>query len=150
MQLHELVSTYRQRFLLLIRYGIAGLTGGAIQILFLYVWVTLLGFEKIYLLGLVLGFVIALIITFVLQKYWAFRDQESGRMPRQFLSYTLVAVSGLALNAILLIGAKMLFGWLALDFFHGWYLFAQTGIVCIVSVFNFSMNFLFTFRNTGK
>lgn len=150
MQIHELVSTYRQRFLLLIRYGISGITGGVIQILFLYAWVTLLGLEKIYLLGLVLGFVVALIVTFALQKYWAFRDEESSRMSRQFLSYTLVAVSGLALNAVLLVGAKMLFGWLALDFFHGWYLFVQTGIVCIVSVFNFSMNFLFTFRNTEK
>lgn len=150
MQLKEIVSTYRQRFLLLIRYGISGLTGGAIQILFLYAWVTLLGFEKTYLLGVGLGFLVALIVTFLLQKYWAFRDRESSRTSRQFLSYTLVAISGLALNALLLLGAETLCEWLALDFFHGWYLVAQVLIVGIVSIFNFCMNFLFTFRIAGK
>ena len=136
----------RNRLLFLARYGISGLTGGAIQVLFLYVWITLLGFEGTYLLGLGLGFVVALIATFILQKYWAFRDFESSRTSRQLLSYSIVAVSGLALNTALLAGAKMLFELLSLDFFNGWYLVAQAGITCIVALFNFCMNFLFTFH----
>lgn len=142
--------THRARFLFLARYGISGLTGGAIQVLFLYVWVTLLGLESTYLLGLVLGFICSLIATFTLQKYWAFRDKESDRTLNQLLSYSMVAVSGLALNALLLTGAEMLFKSLGIDFFHGWYLIVQIGIVGIVSVFNFSMNFLFTFRRARK
>lgn len=150
MNFRGLFLTHRARLLFLIRYGISGVVGGAIQILFLYVWVTLLGLEKTYLLGLSLGFIVALIVNFALQKYWAFRDRESSRIPHQLLSYSVVAVSGLVLNTVLLAGAKMLFGWLSLDFFHGWYLIVQTGIVCVVSVFNFGMNFLFTFRHAQQ
>lgn len=142
--------THRARFLFLARYGISGITGGAIQVLSLYVWVTLLGLESSYLLGLVLGFICALAATFALQKYWAFRDKESSRTLNQLLSYSTVAVSGLALNALLLAGAEMLFKSLGVDFFHGWYLIVQTGIVCVVAVFNFSMNFLFTFRRARR
>lgn len=138
------------RLLFLVRYGISGLTGGAIQVLFLYIWVTLLGLESTYLLGLVLGFICALVAAFALQKYWAFRDKESNRTLNQLFSYSVVAVSGLALNALLLTGAEMLFKSLGVDFFHGWYLIAQIGIIGIVSVFNFSMNFLFTFRRARQ
>lgn len=138
------------RLLFLVRYGLSGLTGGAIQVLFLYIWVTLLGLESTYLVGLVLGFICALVVTFALQKYWAFRDKEPNRALNQLLSYSAVAVSGLALNALLLTGAEVLFKSLGVDFFHGWYLIAQTVIVCIVAVFNFSMNFLFTFRHARR
>ena len=150
MWVHTFLAEHRERLLFLIRYGISGVIGGAIQVLFLFVWVTLLGLESTYLLGLGLGFIAALIVTFALQKYWAFRDRELSRMSRQLLSYSVVAVSGLALNAVLLAGAKMLFVSLSLDFFHGWYLIVQTGIICVVALFNFGMNFLFTFRHARQ
>lgn len=144
------LSTYGGNIWFLIRYGISGVIGGAITVLFLYMWVTRLGLASSYLLGLILGFILALIVTFVLQKYWAFRDFESNRTSGQLLSYSVVALTGLALNAMLLAGARELFSLLKLDFFHGWYLIVQTGIVCIVAVFNFSMNFLFTFRHAKQ
>ena len=146
MLLRELFLAHRASLSLLARYGISGITGGAIQTLSLFVWVTLLGLEELYLLGLLFGFIMALIITFVLQKYWAFRDRTSHHVARQLVSYTIVAVSGLVLNAALLVGAKILFEWLSVDFFHGWYLVVQTGIVGVVAVFNFFLNFFFTFR----
>lgn len=143
-------STRRARFLFLARYGISGLTGGAIQVLFLYIWVSLLGLKSTYLLGLVLGFICALIATFALQKYWAFRDKEPNRTLNQLLSYSTVAVLGLTLNSVLLAGAKAVLEWFSLDFFDGWYLIAQIAIVGIVAIFNFSMNFLFTFRHSRR
>lgn len=143
-------STRRTHFLFLIRYGISGVTGGVIQVLFLYIWITLLGLEETYLLGLSIGFVLALLATFTLQKYWSFRDSESSHIPNQLFSYSVVAVSGLVLNAGLLAGAKVLFEWFALDFFGGWYLIIQVGIMGVVSVFNFGMNFLFTFRHARR
>lgn len=150
MWFREFFEKHRERLLFLIRYGISGAIGGAIQVLFLFVWVTLLGLESTYLLGLVLGFIAALITAFALQKYWAFRDADSLSIPSQLFSYSVVAVSGLALNALLLVGAKALFEQLSLDFFRGWYLIVQTGIVCVVAVFNFGMNFLFTFRHARQ
>lgn len=140
----------RKRILFLSRYGISGLAGGATQIVFLFIWVSLLGLEEIYLLGLGLGFVTALVTTFLLQKYWSFRDFELGGTTRQLLSYSIVAILGLAFNVILLSVAKMLFESFSLDFFQGWYLIVQTVIVGIVAVFNFSLNFLFTFRRARR
>lgn len=150
MRISELFATYRTRVLFLIRYGVSGVIGGVIQVVFLYVWVSGLGFEETYLLGLCLGFVAALVAAFGLQKYWAFRDNESSRMRGQLLSYSVVAVSGLALNALLLTGAKLAFVSVGVDFFQGWYLLAQTVVVGIVSVFNFAMNFIFTFRHARR
>jgi len=140
----------RKHILFLSRYGISGLVGIPIPIAFLYVWVSLLGLEKSYLIGLLFGFILALITTFILQKYWSFRDSEPGGVPRQLFSYSVVAVLGLVLNAVLLIGAKILIESLSLDFFQGWYLIAQTVIIGIVAVFNFSLNFIFTFRHARR
>ncbi len=149
MTFHALVEVHKPRALFLLRYGLSGLAGGLTQTVVLYVWVTVLGLTDTYLIGLVVGFIAALILSFLLQKFWAFRDRES-RSPRQALSYTIVALSGLALNALLLAGAKELFGIIGVDFFAGWYVATQILIVGIVSVFNFSMNFLFTFRHARR
>jgi putative flippase GtrA len=139
-----------KRLYFLVRYGITGVAGGVIQTLFLYVWVTLFGFEKTYLLGLIFGFILALIVTFLLQKYWTFRDRESKHIPHQLLLYSTVALSGLALNAVLLAGAKAFFSWIGVDFFHVWYLIVQVGIFFVVSAFNLCMNFLVTFRHARQ
>jgi putative flippase GtrA len=150
MTLRALVEVHKPRAFFLIRYGLSGLAGGLTQTVVLYVWVTVLGFTDTYLWGLVLGFMAALALSFMLQKFWAFRDRESKRSPQQFFSYTAVALSGLALNALLLALAKDLFDASGVDFFGGWYVFVQLVIVGIVSLFNFCMNFLFTFRHARR
>jgi putative flippase GtrA len=150
MQLRQFFIERKNRILLLMRYGASGIFGIIISIFVLFVWVTLLGWEETYLLGVGTGFILALAVTFILQKYWAFRDSESSRTPQQLLSYSIVAVLGLVLNTGLLAGAKKIFESLPLDFFDGWYLIAQIGIVILISIFNFCMNFLFTFRHARE
>jgi putative flippase GtrA len=150
MWLPELFAMHRSRIFFLMRYGISGVTGAVIQVLSLYLWVTVLGLERTYLLGLVLGFIIALIVAFSLQKYWAFRDSESNHIHHQLVKYTIVALSGLALNALLLEGANILFSSLSLNFFQGWYLIVQVISIGIVSVFNFLMNYIFTFSRARE
>jgi putative flippase GtrA len=135
-----------QRAYFLIRYLVGGLSGAVIQVATLYVWVTLLGFEQEYLAGVVIGFILALIVTFALQKYWTFRDRASDGASRQFVTYGIVALIGLALNAGLLAGARYILERASVDFFHGWYIAAQVIIIIIVSAFNFAANFLITFR----
>jgi putative flippase GtrA len=150
MRLWDSITANRKHIYLLTRYGVSGIIGALIQIVSLYVWVSLLGFEHTYLLGLVLGFILALIATFLLQKYWAFKDTESKSIPHQLLYYSLVAVSGLALNALLLAGAKLLLTSYSVDFFHGWYLMVQTLITGLVAVFNFSLNYWITFSKARQ
>ena len=131
---------------LLLRYGIAGVFGACIQTSALYVWVSVLGFESTYLLGAVIGFALALIITFLLQKYWTFRDHTTYRTRRQFTCYSIVAVCNVALNLLLLMGAKALLTVFGIDFFHGWYLAAQIFAVTIASGMSFVVNYFFTFK----
>ena len=49
------------------KYGIAGITGAAIQVIFLYFFVDIL--EIWYLYGVALGFLISLIVAFLLQNF---------------------------------------------------------------------------------
>lgn len=140
----------RARLWLLARYTVTGVSGGLIQIAFLYLWVSLLGFRSAYLLGTVFGFIVALVVTFLLQKYWTFRDAARTRMPLQLASYSAVALSGLLLNALLLALAKRVLEQASVDFFNGWYLVAQAAIVVFVSLYNFVLNYQVTFRQVRR
>lgn len=142
----EWYRTYRARLFLLLRYGISGVVGALIQTTALYIWISVLGLQRTYLLGVVFGFVLALITVFMLQKYWAFRDRGPTRTSQQFISYTLIALIGLVLNTGLFAVAKTLFQLFSLDFFHRWYLIVEILIIVLVSAFSFCMNFFFTFR----
>jgi putative flippase GtrA len=148
MTLDYLITAIRTKFAFLLRYGTVGLFGAVLQTGVLYVWVSLLGFEETYLLGAVLGFVIALIVSFLLQKFWTFRDRTFTNTHRQLFLYTLVAILNVVLNVALLALAKSLLEHIGVDFFAGWYVLAQIVIVCFASGTSFILNFFFTFRRT--
>lgn len=132
------------------RYLVVGVLGALVQTGTLFVWVSLLGLTREYLLGVVMGFLLALAVTFLLQKYWTFRESTSSRLPLQFVRYTAVALSGLALNSALLALAKALLDALHIDFFNGWYLLAQVIILILVSLFNFLLNSYITFAKHSR
>jgi|GEM_PF-232312 len=136
----------RDNIFFLFRYGISGGIGALVQSGFLFLWVSVFGFERIYLWGAVLGFIIALAVAFSLQKYWTFRDRSSTTPTRQFVIYGLVAT----LNLFLITGglelARTLFVARGVDFFNWWYLLVQAGIIVIVSAMSLALNSLFTFR----
>lgn len=130
----------------LVRYGIVGATGGLIQISVLYFWVDVLRLEAQYLIGAVLGFCAALLVTFTLQKYWTFRDHTHTEVQRQFTTYTFIALSSLGLNILLLHSSKIVLEHFGLDFFQVWYLVAQISIVVLLAGISFLANYFLTFR----
>jgi putative flippase GtrA len=144
----KIFSASKKKLGLFLRYGIGGLIGAFVNLAVLFVWVTVLGQEETYLAGLFVGFLLALISTFALQKYWAFKDVSAENLSRQFGLYTLVACSGLLLNAVLLMGAKALFESFSSAFFEGWYLLVQAIAIVIVALSNFCLNYLFTFHRS--
>ncbi len=133
--------------LTLIRYAISGGLGAVVQSAFLYVWVSVLGLERDYLWGAVLGFCIALAVSFSLQKYWTFRNRMPGTVRRQFTTYGMIAVLNLVLITLSLEIARNIFTARGLDFFDGWYLLVQLVVIAAVSVMSFYLNSLFTFKN---
>lgn len=132
----------------LMRYGIVGAVGGVLQTLTLYIWVDILQKESHYLWGAVIGFCIALLVTFTLQKYWTFNDRDRTSMHYQFFFYTSIALASLALNLFFLHVSKTVLEALGFDFFRTWYLLAQITSVGVVAAFSFITNYFITFRTT--
>jgi putative flippase GtrA len=147
--MQRLARALRERFWLLVRYGVSGAFGAFVQTATLYVWVAWLHFHETYLVGAMLGFVLAVIITFFLQKYWTFRDRTQKHARRQLLGYTIVALINLGINVSLLALAKTLFSHSGVNFFEYWYLVIQVCIVLFASGVSFLLNYFFTFRHTS-
>jgi putative flippase GtrA len=135
-------------FWFLLRYGIVGAVGGALQTLTLFVWVSTLHLETLYLFGAGVGFCVALTVTFALQKYWTFRDHSRTETRRQFLIYTGIALLNLGLNVLLLHMSKLSLERAGLDFFDTWYVVAQIAIIVFLAAASFAANYLITFRTS--
>ncbi len=122
-----------------VRYGVSGITGGLVQVAFLYVfvdWLTLW-----YINGVVLAFSISLVCTFVLQKFWTFQDYSVDSIKRQSYLYILIALGALMLNIVSM--------YTLVDLFHFWHIGAQVVVVLLVGTLTFLMNRMFTFKNHG-
>lgn len=132
-------------YLFLLRYGLVGVCGGVIQTTTLYMWVDILHLETFYLVGAVVGFCLALITTFTLQKYWTFVDHAREHIQRQFFSYTLIALGNLGLTLFGLHVSRIAFEASGIAFFHVWYLVAQITIIVILSALSFLANYFITF-----
>ncbi|OGG41018.1 hypothetical protein A2118_02110, partial [Candidatus Kaiserbacteria bacterium GWA2_50_9] len=118
-------SIHREKFRLITRYGISGATAAAIQIVGLYIWVSVLGLTRQYLLGVVIAYCVALFVAFIMQKYWTFRDYSRDLIVKQVFWYTAISLGNLGLNALILHTSKVVLESNGLNFFQVWYLVAQ-------------------------
>jgi dolichol-phosphate mannosyltransferase len=117
------------------KYGISGVTGGVIQIGFLYVFVDRL--HMWYLYGVIASYSISLIVSFSLQKFWTFQDYSTDGFHRQSSSYIVIALGALVLN--------IMFMYVLVSVFHFWHIVAQGIVVGIVGTSTFLLNKTFTF-----
>ncbi len=122
----------------IVKYGISGITGGVLQVLFLYIFVDRFGLW--YLQGVVFAFLVSLVVVFFLQKFWTFQDYSVESLRRQSFLYTVIAVVALGLNVLLM--------YVFVDVFHFWHIVAQCIVVGAVGTLTFLMNKTFTF--SGK
>lgn len=136
----------RANFWFLLRYGLVGVCGGVLQTATLYVWVEVFRLHAHYLFGAVIGFCLALSVTFTLQKFWTFRDYARAQMQRQFFYYTFIALVSLGLNVLFLHLSKLVLETLGFNFFNIWYLVAQGAIIGLIAILSFLANYLVTFR----
>ncbi len=84
-----------------------------------------------YLTASVIGFSAAVIIGFLLQKYWTFGEETGERIQTQFILYALLALFNLAMNTALVYSL--------VEFFEVYYLFAQAlGALSVATVSFFS------------
>ncbi len=111
-----------------IRYLISGGFATVLDLVLLYILADIVGMW--YLLSAIIAFIIAFVASFVLQKYWTFRDREIDTLHQQVGSYLLIALINLGINTLLVFAFVHY-----MNFYH---IFAQvlaSGLVALSSFF---------------
>lgn len=83
-----------------------------------------------YLVGSVAAFSVAMVVGFLLQKYWTFEERSRERAQTQFIQYALLTLGNLVLNTFLV--------YALVEYGHAHYLLAQAmgaGAIAILSYF---------------
>jgi len=83
------------------------------------------------------GFIFAATSNYMLNRYWTFHSGNK-EVATEYLSFMLIALVGLGINNMVIF---LLHEKLKLNFY-----FAKVLAVGVVTVWNFGMNFLFTFK----
>lgn len=118
-----------------VRFGIVGVSGTLIDF-----GVTWLCKEKLHwnkYLSNSIGFILAATNNYTWNRLWTFESQNS-EIFREYTTFVLIALVGLGLNNLII--------WLLHEKLHlHFYLSKLIAIGCVM-VWNFSMNYVFTFR----
>lgn len=112
----------------IMRFLFSGGTAFLVNFFFLFAFTEWL--KIYYLISAVLAFLIAFVVSFILQKYWTFRDSRSTYSHKQTILYLIVAVVNTVINAGLV--------YFFVEFSHFHYLLGQflaSGIIAFESYF---------------
>ncbi len=133
-------ASVHEKWRRIIRYIFSGGTGAAVNLGLLYIVVHFFGFH--YLVGAILSFAVAVVVSFLMQKFWTFRhfDKSASVINKQASVFLIVAVFNLGLNTLLM--------YLFVSIFGLWYMLGQflaSGLIAILSYFIYK---LFVFQAT--
>jgi putative flippase GtrA len=124
------VTRLLKRYAEIIKFIIAGGTAFVVNIVALFVFTDIIGIH--YLTSTVLAFLVAFIISFVLQKFWTFRDHSSDQLHVQGILYLIMQGVNLGLNALLM--------YTLVEYLHVYYLFSQVIISFFLAFVSFFIN----------
>jgi putative flippase GtrA len=116
----------------LLRYLISG--GSATTINFFVLYACTEWLHVYYLISVVIAFICALGVSFVLQKFWTFKDAQQGDVHRQAVVYTCVAIANTIINVTLV--------YLLVEFVGVHYLIGQfisSGFIALESYFVYQL-----------
>lgn len=122
-----------------LRYLIAGGTATAIDFIVLYIFVEFLSIW--YILAATFSFIIALTISFFLNKFWTFKNGDK-KISSQMVKFLIVNLIGLGINLIIL--------YILVEFFFLWYLFAKVFATAVAVIWNFLGMRNLVFNNSEK
>lgn len=111
----------------IVRYIISGGTAAFVLFVGLFVLHGVLGLW--YLAASGIAFVLSVVVSFTLQKFWTFEDTATHLMGRQFTAYCVIAVANLLINTMFMYFLVSVLGL--------WYLAAQFIVGGIVAVWSF-------------
>jgi putative flippase GtrA len=118
------------------KYAISGIIGAALNILLLYMLKDIVGFH--YLNATFISFLSGIALAFFLHKFWTFRDNNLGRLPKQLSLYLLIAIVNLFLNMPLM--------YLLVEKVGLWYIYSQLVIVIALGAVSYLINNVITFK----
>lgn len=116
----------------IIKYIISGSLGGFVDLSLLYFFTDILHWW--YLLATVVAFVVALIVSFIFQKYWTFQNKSHDNIHIQVSFYIILALINLGINTFLM--------YVFVDLIYIWYMFAQ-----IISSLLIAVNSFFIYKH---
>lgn len=131
---YSLIFTHR----MIAKYLVAGGMAASVDIGLLYVFTDI--FDIWYLVSAALAFIAAFFVSFVLQKFWTFRDTSTDKIHAQAGLYFVVALLNLCLNTALM--------YIFVDIFQIWYIFSQIIIGLLVASFSFFIYNKFIFSSS--
>lgn len=109
-----------------IKYLIVGGTVTAIDFILLYIFVEF--FSIWYMLAAAFSFIIALTVSFFLNKLWTFKNIDK-KISLQIVKFVIINLIGLGINLIVL--------YILVEFFFLWYLSAKVFATAVAVIWNF-------------
>lgn len=122
--------------IMFVRYFFSGITSAGFNIGLLYVFTDMVGIW--YLYSSIIAFVLALFLSFVLQKFVVFRDSNVNDVHKQFSKFSIVAVLGVVTNTAII--------FVCVDYLGIWYILSQIIAGFFVMIQNFILYKIFIFK----
>ena len=118
-----------------LKYLVIGFVGTGLDFLFLYCLVEY--FHIYYLFSALISIILVFFISFSLNKYWTFNNQEKNYF-NQLFKYTLARLVGLGINLIVLT--------ILVEIFGMWYILAKVFATAVALIWNFliAKNWIFS------
>jgi len=119
----------------LIKFALVGITGMGLD--FGTTWLLK---EKVKInkfMANAAGFSIAVVNNFMLNKYWTF-DNQNAIATEQFVKFLVISIIGLCINSLLL--------FILLKKIKGNFYLVKLAVIGLVFFWNFSANYLYTFK----
>ncbi len=124
----------------IIRFLFSGAVGAGTNLLILFVLTRYLGLY--YVLSVIISFIIATTVSFIMQKYCTFQDKSQEVIHNQALAFTIVAIINLFINTYIV--------YAFVEFAHFHYLIGQVFASIIVAFESFFVYKIFIFRLYNK
>lgn len=121
----------------LIKFVIVGAIGTLVNISVLFLLTEF--FKFLYLISEVIGFTLATINNYLLNKIWTFEENIQVKIIRKYIQYFIVCLLSLILNLIVL--------FLLVEVFDFWYILAEIVAIMVSFVINFIGSKFWIFHN---
>jgi len=131
-------KTKPEDFHKVIKYIISGGTAAIVNLASLFVLTNFFGVW--YLLSAVFAFVLAFLVSYLMQKFWTFGDKQTDKIMTQAPIFFVVQVFNLIVNIVLL--------YMFVEFFDLYYLLGQILAGGLIAVYSFFIYKLIIFKKS--